>query len=143
VASGGLGDRHGGRGYPARSSSKGTTRERASLREMGRGSECRCGRCSKGTSSSPTDLGVPQVRPRLRLPQQTFGGFHASALRNYRVGWCSHPKSSPSPAYKYLRSHPRPIGPAHPSLAPCHRRRVGSMTASMDLRVWGRLGHKD
>jgi hypothetical protein len=46
-ASSGLGDRHGGRGSPARSSSEGRARERASLHEMGQGSECGCGRCSK------------------------------------------------------------------------------------------------
>jgi hypothetical protein len=43
VASGELGDRHGGRGSPARSSSMGKARERASLREMER--RRKCGRC--------------------------------------------------------------------------------------------------
>jgi hypothetical protein len=47
VASGGLDDRHDGRGSPARSSGVGRARVRATLREMGRGSECGRGRCSK------------------------------------------------------------------------------------------------
>jgi hypothetical protein len=49
MASGELGDRHDRRGSLARSSGEGKVRERASLRKMGRGSECGCGRCSKGS----------------------------------------------------------------------------------------------
>jgi hypothetical protein len=45
MASGGLDDRHDGRGFPARSSGVGRARERASLLGMERGSECGRGRC--------------------------------------------------------------------------------------------------
>jgi hypothetical protein len=47
VASDELDDRHGGRGSSARVSGVGRARERAKLSEMGRGSECGRGRCSK------------------------------------------------------------------------------------------------
>jgi hypothetical protein len=44
-----LGDRHGGRGSLERPSGEGGARARARLCEMGQGSECGCGRCSKGS----------------------------------------------------------------------------------------------
>jgi hypothetical protein len=47
VASDELDDRGGGRGSPARSDDVGRALARAGLREMRRGSECGCGRCSK------------------------------------------------------------------------------------------------
>jgi hypothetical protein len=47
VASGELDDWGGGHGSPARSDGVGRALARAGLREMRRGSECGCGRCSK------------------------------------------------------------------------------------------------
>jgi hypothetical protein len=41
------------------------------------------------------------------------------------MGRCNHPKLSLPSAYKYLRSHPRPIKPAPPGPTPHHRRREG------------------
>jgi hypothetical protein len=75
VASGGLDDWHGGRGSPARSSSVGRARERARLCEMGQGSECGRGRCSKRcwgawVGDVAGDLGV---RARVRACWSTTG----------------------------------------------------------------------
>jgi hypothetical protein len=49
VASGGLGDRYGERGSPARPSGEGRAQEIVGLCVMGWGSECGCRRCSKGS----------------------------------------------------------------------------------------------
>jgi hypothetical protein len=86
MASGRQGDRHGGRGSPARSSSEGRARERASLREMGWGSECGCGRCSKGSWGARAgdvarDLGVRATGPRRFVGKAKLTGRSHSAVR--------------------------------------------------------------
>jgi|UPI000842B00C hypothetical protein len=49
AASDGLGGRHGGRRSLASASGESGARERVGLRGMRQGSECGCGRCSKGS----------------------------------------------------------------------------------------------
>jgi hypothetical protein len=78
-----LDDRHGGRGSPARLSGVGRARERASLREMERGSECGCERCSKRSWGAwardvARDL---SVRARVRACWSTAGREEGGADR--------------------------------------------------------------
>ena len=89
---GGLGDRHEGRGSPARPSGEGIARERARLCKMGRGSECGCGWCSKRSwgRGRATWPGIPaSVRDcaragprRVAGKAELTGGSHGAAREN-------------------------------------------------------------
>jgi hypothetical protein len=85
MASSELGDRHGGRGSPPRSSGKGKARERARLYELGRGSECGCGRCSKRSWGAWAGdvAGDLDVRARVRACWFTAGRGEGGADKGF------------------------------------------------------------
>jgi hypothetical protein len=86
ATSGELDDRHDGRGSPARPSGEGRARERARLCEMGRGTECECGWCSKRSWGAwaavvAGDLGV---RARVRACWSTTTQEEETGARGKR-----------------------------------------------------------